>query len=50
MLGPALAMEDAWFGVPQLEVLVFELGTVDGLATSAVVVGEVFSLRMKTAK
>ena len=36
--------EQSWAGVLQLEVLVSELLAVDGLATSAVVVGEVSSL------
>jgi len=34
-------------GVLQLEVLIGELGAVDGLASSAVVVGEVATLDMK---
>jgi len=36
--------EDAWAGVLELEVLVLELVAIDGLASSAVVVGEVSAL------
>jgi hypothetical protein len=36
--------QDALLGVLELEVLVLELGTIDGLATSAVALGEVTAL------
>jgi hypothetical protein len=39
--------EEARGGVPELEVLVRELGAIDGLATSAVEVGEVTTLEHK---
>ena len=44
-VGPSVGhRQDAGSGVLELEILILELGAVDGLATGSVVVGEVTTL------